>query len=564
MNEPSALTHTIKKMLQQYAPDAFDLVEPLIAQLLTAEDNGDTFIEPTLAEIKLLKKASPIVGDGTSNTPMVLWENKLFWARLFAFEKNIALHLIKQADSQLMPFTMSSAAIRLNQLFTEDDQNKQKQAAALALLKHFILISGGPGTGKTTTVAKLIILLHEIYEHLPNIALAAPTGKAAARLTESLHNSMTHLELNSEEQAYLASLQGQTLHRLLGLNPITQQAKFNAHNPLPVDVLILDEASMLDLPLMQQTLAALKSDARLILLGDKDQLPSIGAGALIQELFTDTCLSVETSKNLKALLPKHNLPTGSQNIMSECVIELTQSHRFNQDSGIGNLAHAVNKQQANLAQIFNDFPQELQISEHINTLAHDFFAAQTSYWHAVATNDPTQIFTQHNHTIVLTALKDDALKFNQIYLTYLEKKGIKTKNQTYFAGQSVMITQNDYLQGLFNGDIGIVLPNQDQELSVYFESTKGIKSIALSRLPPHEVAFAYTVHKSQGSEFDQVWLLSPTLHTPLFNQALLYTAITRAKTQFKFWGNIHTLQKAAGIQASRKSALRQMLNQLSL
>lgn len=561
MNQPTSIANAIHQTLKQYAPDAFVLIEPFIAPLLMAEDAGDTFIFLSQSDAKLLKHAAPIVSDGSFDSPMVLWKNKLFWTRLFAFEQNIATSIKERAILTQQPFNFQAAYTRLNQLFGDGDQNKQKQAAALALLKHFILISGGPGTGKTTTVAKLMILFHEIFEQVPNIALAAPTGKAAARLTQSLHNSITHLELSDDEQNYLKSLQGQTLHRLLGLNPINQQARFNPQNPLPVDVLILDEASMLDLPLMLQTLKALKSDARLILLGDKDQLPSIGAGALIQELFTETELSQSTSESLSKLLPSHNIPLSQNtNIMSECVVELTVSHRFDQNSGIGNLAQAVNNKQQNLIQIFNDFPEDIQYVEHLHTLSDDFFKAQAPYWQAVAQSEPKQVFAAYNHTIVLTVLKEDAQKFNQIYLKYLERKGLKTKVQNYFAGQSLMITQNDYLQGLFNGDIGIVLPNKDGELTVFFESADGVKNVALSRLPPHEIAFAYTVHKSQGSEFDSVWLLSPSINTPLFNQALLYTAITRAKSQFKFWGSIHSLQQAVNIQGNRKSALRELLN----
>lgn len=563
MDSPNPLTQAIRHTLKQYAPDAFLLVAPLIEALFASEEAGDTFIKLAATEIKQLKKAWPIVGEGTSNTPMILWQDKLFWARLFIFEKSIAnrLSLLAQYPAELINF--QAATDKLNHLFGNNNQNQQKQAAALSLLKHFMLISGGPGTGKTTTIAKLIILFYTLLPQTPQIALAAPTGKAAARLTQSLHQSIAHLHLNQQEQDYLNLLQGQTLHRLLGLNPITQQTSFSPQNPLPIDILILDEASMLDLPLMQQTLFALKSGARLILLGDKDQLPSIGAGALLQELFTSSALGQHTFEQLDRLLPAHNLPLVlAPEPLNECVIELTKSHRFEQHSGIGNLAKAVNTQQQNLTQIFKNHPQELQHTENLNTLSHDYFKAQEPYWQAVFHHQREHIFATYNHLIMLTVLKEDAQKFNQTYLKYLEQKNIKSKNQHYFAGQSLMITQNDYLQGLFNGDIGIVLPNLANKLTVFFENSTGLKKIALSRLPPHEVAFAYTVHKSQGSEFNQVWLLPPSLPTHLFNQALLYTAITRAREKFKFWGNIERLQYATNKKATRKSALRSMLNTL--
>lgn len=554
MLTPAELT---LEVLQQFAPKAADYVAPFLSRLFQAWNNGHSFIWLTPDErTHLINNAKPLIGFD-HHSPLVLYGNKLFLARFWHLEQRLAQEIHKFVHIENTSIN-EDIIILLNQWFDDKGSKDQQAAAALTLLKHFTFISGGPGTGKTTTVAKLLALLCMMQNKpLPTIALSAPTGKAASRLSEALINAVAKIpNLPTTIREHLNHLQGQTIHRLLGLTPPQMHPKYHATNHLPLDVLIIDEASMIDNYLLLQLLSALPKNCRVILLGDENQLPPVEGGAILQHLSKyKPNLSPQTSQSLQTILAY--LP----NNLSEHRAHLRISHRFNDNSGIGNLARTVIAGDADAAwQQFSKFPQELeQLQGNINEQATELYHRHHAYWQAISTGNIQQAFTHYTDICVLTALRNDAKLFNQAYKNLLQKQGHIKTNSPWFDGQILMITRNDAPTLLFNGDIGIVL-KKENNLSAWFATGKNqFKSIALSRLPEHDTAFAFTVHKSQGSEYNEVWLLSPQQHnntiTNNFERTLLYTAITRAKQHFVYWGDENTFKQACLLKEQRRSAL---------
>ena len=556
--DPTA--QSINRLFAQIAPQAAAVVAPFVERLFAALSHGNTFIYISQEEAAALAQAMPLVGSD-ANSPLVLHGRRLFIAKYWHLEKQLAAEIQRlSAHAPMQP--EKPLAQLLADWFADDMSRDQRAAAALALLKNFVLISGGPGTGKTTTVAKLLALLHHdpAPRTAPRTALVAPTGKAAARLTESLHRASAAIpDLDAEAQRYLASLTGQTVHRLLGLKPPQMQPEYHAHNPLPLDCVLIDEASMMDNHLLYQLLAALPSHCRVILLGDADQLPSVGAGAVLDALSHNHQMQPETTTALRQLLPDvEHFPT-----LAEQHARLTISHRFHNQSGIGNLARAVQQGSANAWQTIAAHPNELTAqSRNPAALVAQLYHHHAAYWQAIQAGNIAAAFAEQSRLIVLTALRHDAEHINNLYRTLLQQHGHTRPQSPWYAGQIIMITRNAPSQKLYNGDIGIIMQPENEntrssDLRAYFPSEQpsahGYRSIPLSRLPEHETAYAITTHKSQGSEYEQVWFAAPA--QAQYSRALLYTAITRAKQQFVYWGDEASFQAACVHDEQRNSAL---------
>lgn len=555
----------ILSTLQMRAPAAAEAVAPYLDGLLYAQDTGHSFVCVGKAQAAALKKAWPVVGDGSEATPLVLQGNRLYSGRLFAWEREIAQELYRLSRSPVRLPESKCIAQRLCEWFPDPASQEQKAATALALLQPFIWISGGPGTGKTTTVAKLLALLCGGDQPLPRIALAAPTGKAAAHMTRSLHRALVTFSVPEVVCAHLAALEGQTVHRLLRLDLLDATPKYDAAQPLPYDIVIVDEASMLDCPLLLKILRAMPTGGRLILLGDEEQLPPVGIGALLPALTQPTDLSTEQAEVLSAWLPEGiPFPVSNQPPpLAAHVVKLTRSHRFDPERGVGALAQAVlagRPEQA--AAAFSHFENDLcwQASS-LPQLAKAFFGQQQAYWAAVAAGDPAACLAAQQHCVVLTALRADAEAFNQAYRRLLAKAG-KAGQAGWFAGQILMAAENDYAVNIFNGDIGIVLPHEGG-LAAFFPHNTGCRPVALSRLPLCDTAFAMTVHKSQGSEYESVWLIPPQdssiQSAALFDRTLLYTAVTRARKTFVYAGDTEGLKQAVARKTVRHSGLKEAI-----
>lgn len=548
-------THSVVNLFRRISPENSETVAPFVARLFAALADGHTFIYVNKDEAQTLATAQPIVGLD-AQSPLVLHKNRLFLAKFWQLEKNLAQEINRlSAHHPIAPNDHLIA--QLHNWFADSGSQDQQTAAALTLLQNFMLISGGPGTGKTTTVAKLLALLCQA--HLPHIALVAPTGKAAARMSEALKNAIERIDGLPENIAnHLRGLNGQTVHRLLALQPPQMQPEFDANNRLPLDILVIDEASMLDIYLLYQLLVALPETCRVILLGDENQLPSVSAGAVLAALVRSSQpLAANVQQQLQQLLPQRTLPP-----MRERLAQLTISHRFGENSGIGCLARAVVSGEADLAwEQFARFPNELTHQpQEISQIAKQLYLAHQNYWQAIDNHDISAAFNHQTDVVVLAAYRADAAKLGEEYLRQLHLHHRAVSGSPWFVGQMLMITRNDSATQLYNGDIGIVLPHNNTLMAWFADGANQFRPIALSRLPEHENAFAMTVHKSQGSEYRSVWLLPPHNEDSELSRTLLYTAITRAKQQFVYCGSRQSFQAACLTPDKRRSALSDWIN----
>lgn len=508
---------------------------------------------------------SSLVAAAEGSTPLVLQGSRLYLRRYWQYQQTLD-HEIGRRLRPVRDSLPASLQTSLSELFDRSGEQPdwQKVACVLALRARFAIITGGPGTGKTTTLTKLLQLLIQLaaseHQRKLHILLAAPTGKAAARVSESIANALEHLAMPEHIRQQIPK-KAATLHRLLGSRPDSRRFQHHRHNPLLADIVIVDEASMIDLEMMASLLDALPTTAQLILLGDKDQLASVEAGSVMGDL----CRGAEQAAYDPATLhwldqyADTTLPAaGPGSAINQQTVMLRHSHRFGADSGIGQLANAVNRGDAGLAQSLLADKTRYPDLQHI-TLSHAadaglkrLISAETGdaagygHYQSVIEQRPlaAEAYPQWGWDVlqafdcfrVLCALRrgDWGVEgLNQRLEQWLfpgKKPGL------WYPGRPVMITRNDYNLGLMNGDIGVALPDAEGKLRVAFpdaESGGGkIRWVSPMRLPDVETAFAMTVHKSQGSEFKHVALVLPETRSPVLTRELVYTGITRAKSQF--------------------------------
>ncbi|HDR2342736.1 TPA: exodeoxyribonuclease V subunit alpha [Enterobacter kobei] len=513
---------------------------------------------------------SPAVSATDTGTPLILTGERLYLNRLWRNELTVA-RFFSETNA---PFPCDEAQLRqvLDTLFTSDDATDwQKVAAAVALTRRISVISGGPGTGKTTTVAKLLAALIQLSgEQKCRIRLAAPTGKAAARLTESLGGALQKLPLTGEQLALLPN-EASTLHRLLGAQPGSQRLRYHAGNPLHLDVLVVDEASMIDLTMMSRLIDALPPHARVIFLGDRDQLASVEAGAVLGDICTYASLgyTAERAEEL-ARLTGCSLAAEQHSIagaLRDSLCLLQKSYRFGSDSGIGQLASAVNRGDRHTTcavfdGTFTDIEKKsLQSGEEYQAMLDDALLGYQHFLTGVQQQrPPEQVIAAFGEYQLLCALREGPFGVSGLndrleQLLAQKRKINRTLHSRWYEGRPVMISRNDSALGLFNGDIGIAL-DRGQGLRVWFQMPDGsVKSFQPSRLPEHETAWAMTVHKSQGSEFNHAALILPTQLSPVVTRELIYTAITRARQRLSLYTDERVLMQAIATRTERRSGL---------
>jgi len=474
-----------------------------------------------------------------SNAPVTLHGEKLYLRRYFQYEKCIVERIttLNSAMPIVDPIKLSEV---LKSLFQSQDEINWQQVAALqALTRKLTIITGGPGTGKTTTVARIITLLNTLNDSPLQIRLAAPTGKAAMRLSQSLSSQVEATE----------GLRVQTLHRLLSVRRDGRSFRFNAENPIAADVLIVDEASMIDLPMMYRVLTALPDKARLILVGDPDQLPSVETGNVLADLCTPTVgYSKDFTMLAKQMLGVSLTTSTPPHPLDDMRCHLQVSHRFLPDEGIGRLARNIAKKDINIPStgsgIDVENPEALQ-GEHRSTL---LLADFDHYFDGIRKqrNNPAELAQLFEQSRLLTPMREGDLGVEEINASIelaLEAQGLKDPASGFYHGRPILILRNDYNLQLYNGDVGICIAAEEiDHPMVAFTNLSGETRLLLaSRLPPHETCFAMTVHKAQGSEFESVTLILPTHLThnaeQLLSRELVYTAITRARRRVKLYTN---------------------------
>ena len=499
----------------------------VVARLIDAVRDGATCIRVDEPARQLLA-ASGLSDTGLQPAPFVLRDNRLYLYRYWCYEQQIASSLARrcanEADYDARSLEMVMAELFAGQRDSAAQPDSQEQAVRQTLNQYFSIISGGPGTGKTTTVLKLLAAL--IYcrghSHQPAIAMAAPTGKAASRLQQSLIAGMATMPASLAWVSERLPVQAATLHSLLKPRALSPYFQHNAENPLPYEAVVVDEASMIDVALMSKLLEALRPRARLILIGDANQLASVETGAVFASLIR--------------ALPAHTAM-------------LTRSHRFN--AAIRELAEAANQgDYAGLRQAADRFPEVVDISalqpSLLAAIARRYLVfvrrcQQGAAEDALACLHDYQVLCANNQG------RFGVEGVNQ-YVENRVRQALGVETQQWYAGRPVLITENA-VQGqltLSNGDVGICLQDpHSNTLKVYFYNGQGgVSACSVARLPACQSAFALSIHKSQGSEFAHVVMLLPEQDNPVLTRALLYTGITRAREKVTIAGSGEVLRCA--------------------
>jgi exodeoxyribonuclease V alpha subunit len=588
--------------------------------LVEEETDGATLL-PELDEWGRTLRQCTMVGRPGDFRPLILdLSNRLYLYRYWEYENRLANFLKERAAR---PAANVDAALlragleRLFPLVPAANPDWQRVAATLAVLRNLCVITGGPGTGKTSTIVRILgLLLQQSLARRPAVALAAPTGKAAARMKEAIKEAKGHLNLPDVVRELIPE-EAFTLHRLLGIQPGSNSRRYHKDNPLPYDIIVVDEASMIDLPLMAKLIEAIPPNAQLLLLGDRDQLASVEPGAV----FGDICFAAQQagfSAGFMKLVEAYpstkggpvanavrkqpasggdeldewnqvvcpgsgensqggqteehddndELPGTRCGQMCDTLVVLRESYRFGEDSGIGRLSRAIssdNYQEVRRLLTTEQLPDlrwqpigtSLQLQAQIERWVLEAYSG------FLKADDPEEALARLAESRVLCALRKGPFgvtAVNQLAEAAFSRKGLIRRRGTWYAGQPILINRNDYQLRLFNGDVGIILQDPGLgELRAFFPAETGFRKVVPTKLPDHETVYATTVHKAQGSEFDRVLLLVPNQSSDILTRELVYTAITRARRQVEIWGNLEVLMESITKRVWRNSGLRDAL-----
>ena len=515
----------------------------------------------------LLQKinSSEVVGRENQQKPLILENKKLYLNRYYHNEKNISDRLLTMSKVNESEISL----ILLDSLFGKSKQlDYQKLAAVISSRHQLSIISGGPGTGKTWTVSKILALL--IQQQKGNqkldIKLAAPTGKAAARLSESILKLRGAMQLDNAILNQIP-VEAVTLHRLLGIHRFTHRPRHHKNNVLACDVLVLDEASMIDQQMMAAICCALPPHSKLILLGDKDQLSSVEAGSV----FADLCgglIQTEFNKDQRNWVSQvldYDVPVHhSKYVLADHVVVLQKSHRFDEFSGIGLLAKSINLgesksciKQLKSTDLFSTISWRQPTEKELPAMLKK--QAEKTYIPMMNADSLQQVFKLFHQYQILSAVWNGPTGVDTIngqIETYLKvQQGIDNESQ-FYQGKPLMMTSNVYQYDIHNGDIGIIWPDEQGQLKVFFELSAGeYRSLSLSQCPENKTAYVMTVHKSQGSEFNHILLILPYSETAVSTRELFYTGITRAADSVEIWGSESIIQSTIKKKTLRVSGL---------
>ncbi len=526
-----------------------------------ARDDSAEEVLPTLERAREVLAASDAVhvaseGDlaTPARRPLVLdAEDRLYLARFYEHERRLATGLAKLAVSRRQVSTDVTSFVR--RYFPPGSDDGQRRAAEACLEGGLTLVTGGPGTGKTSTVVRIVAVLVELARSSnvapPRALLLAPTGKAAARVAEAVRGAKARLVATGVLPVDVAGAipdEAKTVHRALG---VRRDGGFwhQAENRLPYDVVIVDEASMVDLALMRHLVDALADRATLVLLGDRDQLASVEAGSVLSELSGHAARSAEQGRRVAVVAP------------------LVTSYRFDEESGIGRLGRLLTAGDGEgavelLGAASGTSAPDLVFVDSTRPLAEPALRQRVveRYGAALRAGDATRALAELHGFRVLTAHRggpSGVTALNEAIVDWLVEARVLASASALTQGRIVLVTKNDPARGLSNGDVGLVWPSASGErLAVHFERPGAPpREISPADLPEHEPAFALTVHKSQGSEFGEVAIVLPPPTSLLLTRELLYTAVTRARERALLVGPKDAVRIAAGRSVVRYSGL---------
>lgn len=530
--------------------------EPLRVVLPDAALLRESLTRSTLVSRATEPGSAPMVFDGA---------DRLWLRRYFDYEGVVAAGLRTRARSLRPSEDVAAMRVRLMQRFPPAEGiNWQAVAVALGVRARLAIVSGGPGTGKTTSVLWMLIALLETAQArgapLLRIRLAAPTGKAAARLGESIRERKADVTCSDAVRAAIRENEASTIHRLLGYRPHAG-FRHNHDNPVAADVVVVDEASMIDLPLMAHLLEGLAENTALVLLGDVGQLASVEAGHVLASIGASATevnrYTPEVADDLAAMTGFAVPRIESTSVaLADAFVELQESHRFGADSGIGRLAQAIRAGEADtaLAVLHADTQDVVWHRGDRAQLARSLRDEWVAEYRGIGNADTAQdALTRAMRLRILTALRDGP--FGSIAINRAIEEAIDG-GANWYQGRLVMVTANDYRRGLFNGDIGVGWRTPAGDIEVCFPGTDGaLRAFAPYTLPAHQPAFAMTVHKSQGSEFDAVAVVLPDAPNRVLGRELLYTAVTRARTRVAVHGEEAIVRAAIAHRLQRWSGL---------
>lgn len=526
---------------------------------------------------------SPVVGRPGDDAPIIQdASGRLYLHRYWSYQERVAVSLTNRVQGWQHDFDPAILKNRLSTIFPDSEGNEpdwQKVVACLAVLKPVCILAGGPGTGKTTTIAKMIVLLIEAAGLDPDrIALTAPTGKAADRMRSALRSAKDRL-LCPEALKTAIPETASTLHRLLGAIQGSSYFRHGADRPLAVDAVIVDEASMVDLALAAKLLDALPSECRLILVGDPYQLASVEAGAVLGDICAGAdgnCFSSDLADKLTAF----GAPvTACRNVerpdpVSDCVITLQKNYRFESGTDLGEMCRMIktghSQAAAAVASGYTDgsimwlpLPEPAGFAESLQEHIINEFDVLTN------AKSPGEALAILERSRILCAVREGPYgvsAVNRIAERILASAGFINLRQTWYPGRPIMITANDYALNLYNGDVGVTMrdPDGSDDFFVYFSSGSShdeerVRKFHTDRIGQHETVYAMTLHKSQGSEFDTVLLILPNQDMPILSRELIYTGITRARKAVTIWADRKILAASLDRPAERHSGLRDAL-----
>jgi exodeoxyribonuclease V alpha subunit len=524
-------------------------------------------------------KSSSAVSTAGDPRPLYLDEkNRLYLSRYWSFQIGLVNMIKARLEQEPSAIDQSLLIDGLERLFdlqtyrSQEKTNWQAVAAIAAVYRNFSVISGGPGTGKTSAVVRILALLFEQAQAhntaFPRVSLMAPTGKAAGRLEESIERAKLKLKCRSEIADAIPH-SASTIHRgLKGSFEAKRAFHYHRDNPLPADVVIVDEASMIPLTLMHNLFDAVPMTSKLILLGDEHQLASVQAGAILGDICNAKDRGGYSTEYVEQIssLTGARLPLAKQKppAIRDAIVQLKESHRFKDTEGIGALARAIKAGES--AEVLKLLKGDEHKNIHLINESKDAMLTTSGlicegYEEYLRADTIEEKLISFNQFRILCAHRRGELgseKINGQVATILGEHFKFDTRPPWYRDQPVMVQINDYRQKLYNGDIGIVGTDSEDEqrLVAWFHGSDGeLRAFYPSRLPPHESVYAMTIHKSQGSEFDKVLVILPAELSPILSRELLYTAVTRASKEVFIMATDDVISQAVDKEISRASGL---------